>query len=358
MPESIAKLQQQLKRLKQENLQLQQTCQQLQNNQENLEQIIGETNAKLLRSEMTSLELEQVFSACTDALWVVREDCTVVRANQAMLDMLGKPESEVLGHVCNKLLDYHHCIGGKCPLKATHKERLEFDIQLDGETAQGNYILSTAPLVTLDGAQGIIGQFKNITSRKKAEAALEKANVALQRMAMIDGLTQIANRRCFDETLQKEWLRLTREQKPLSLLLGDIDYFKKFNDHYGHHAGDDCLRLVSKALADSVLRPADLAARYGGEEFVMLLPGVDIQGALQVGQRILSAIRELAIKHQKSEISDTVTISLGAATLTPSVERAPETLILSADEALYQAKEQGRNRIVPAQPADLAIVSK
>jgi len=162
-------------------------------------------------------------------------------------------------------------------------------------------------------------------------------------------LTQIANRRCFDDTLGKEWQRLKRTHQPLSLLLGDIDYFKKYNDHYGHQAGDDCLREVGTALAGSAMRPADLAARYGGEEFVLLLPEVAAEGALKVAERVLEAISALQIPHQDSDVRDTVSISIGAATLVPTEDQQPAALIAMADEALYRAKEQGRNRVVLAQ---------
>jgi len=314
--------------------------------------VISEGNARQLRSEMTSLELEQVFSACTDALWVIREDGVVVRANDAMLDILGKTAAEVIGKKCADLLDYSLCQDANCPIKRVRSKALrEYDIQLaQGPDRTEHFILSTAPLITLDGSPGVVGQFKNITSRKEAEADLAAANFALERMARMDGLTQIANRRCFDETLEKEWQRLNRDSKPLSLLLGDIDFFKKFNDHYGHQAGDECLRQVAKALAGTVLRPADLAARYGGEEFVILLPEVDAAGALHVGERVLAAIENLAIEHQLSTVSNYVTMSLGAATLIPNQEQAGKFLTKLADDALYRSKETGRNRITQASP--------
>ncbi len=349
MQEATDKLQQQLRLLEEENRQLKDACQQLQSSQEGLEQAIGDTNAKLLRSEMTSMELEQVFSACTDALWVIREDGIVVRANQPMLDLLRKPISEVVGHNCSDLLDYQYCHSEQCPLLTSRTQKQEFDIQLTGKSGeQTDHILATAPLVTLDGSPGIVGQFKDITSRKKAEKELAEANRVLKRMASVDGLTQIANRRCFDETLQQEWQRQKRNQLPLSLIIGDIDFFKKYNDYYGHQAGDDCLQQISKALADSVLRPADLVARYGGEEFVILLPEIDQKGALQVGERVMANIAQLSIEHQASEVSSKVTMSIGTSTLVPTSAQSLEALIALADKALYQAKEQGRNRITPA----------
>ncbi len=354
-----SKEQQGLAQLQEENRSLRETCEDLQSAQAGYEQIIGDNNTNLLRSEMTRMELEQIFSAYSDAMWVVREDSIVVRANSAMLEILNKSADQVIGKRCSSLVSYELCQQDSCPLNniSTAMSR-EYDIQLNNGCAEGiHYLLTTAPLVTLDGTPGIACQFKDITSRKKAEAALEEANIVLKRMALVDGLTQIANRRCFDETLEKEWCRLGRNQKPLSLLLGDIDFFKKYNDHYGHQAGDDCLHQVAQTLAQTVHRSADLAARYGGEEFVLLLPDVDLAGALHVGQKALSAIERLGIEHLKSEVSQVVTISIGAATLTSSQGRNPSELISLADVALYQAKELGRNQLAVARQTEPPVAT-
>ena len=343
-------LQELVHRLQKENDDLQATCANLQSSQSILEQLIGENNASLLKADMARMELEQIFSAYTDAIWVVREDGVVVRANTSMLQMLGKNEEEVLGHKCSELLQTELCSAKSCPpCHLNDRTTREFDIELESNGRQRHYLLTTAPLVTLDGTPGIAAQFKDITSRKEAEIALAEANLALGKMAHIDGLTQIPNRRSFDQTLQREWQRLRRAQKPLSLLLADIDFFKKYNDHYGHQAGDDCLRQVGQALSGAGMRSIDLAARYGGEEFVLLLPEVDPTGALTIGRRALKAIGDLKIPHAESEARDTVSISMGAATLTPDWTGNPEDLIALADAALYRAKEEGRNRVVTAE---------
>ncbi|WP_304608945.1 diguanylate cyclase [Planktothrix sp. FACHB-1365] len=165
-------------------------------------------------------------------------------------------------------------------------------------------------------------------------------------MAMVDQLTQIANRRCFDEILNQEWHRLIREQRPLSLLLCDIDYFKQYNDTYGHSQGDICLQQVAQALQQGVQRSIDLVARYGGEEFVVILPHTDQEGALQVAEKIQEAIQQFNLPHCASAISQRVTMSIGICTIIPTLDRVPLDLINAADEALYQAKTQGRNRAV------------
>ncbi|MFM2062850.1 MAG: hypothetical protein RLZZ507_2520 [Cyanobacteriota bacterium] len=177
---------------------------------------------------------------------------------------------------------------------------------------------------------------------------LEAANQELQRLANIDSLTQIANRRCFDEVLFQEWKRLQREKLPLSLILCDIDFFKNYNDTYGHPAGDDCLKQVANILDQAINRPADLVARYGGEEFVLILPNTDTEGAVHIVEEIRSQITLAAIGHISSQISQYVTLSLGIATLIPHDQTSPESLISQADQALYQAKQSGRNCFVIA----------
>lgn len=185
-----------------------------------------------------------------------------------------------------------------------------------------------------------------IQQRIVAETALQLANQKLKRLAYVDGLTQIANRRLFDERLSQEWYRLKREKLPLSLILCDVDYFKQYNDNYGHQAGDDCLRSVAKAIRDSIRRPADLAARYGGEEFVVLLPNTNIEGAIQVAKAIQLHIKKLQIPHERSQVSQYVTVSLGVSCTIPTEAMTPEQLLLNVDLALYQAKIEGRDRLV------------
>lgn len=177
-------------------------------------------------------------------------------------------------------------------------------------------------------------------------AELEKANQELQRIATLDGLTKVANRRRFDEYLAQEWQRATREKQPLALILCDVDYFKRYNDYYGHQGGDDCLRQVALAMSRAVKRPADLLARYGGEEFVVILPNTEIEGAASVAQAIREEMQQLKMPHAQSDVSEYVSLSLGVSSVNPSQNLAPETLIATADEALYEAKKQGRNRFI------------
>jgi diguanylate cyclase (GGDEF)-like protein len=185
-----------------------------------------------------------------------------------------------------------------------------------------------------------------IEERKRAEKALEKANRELDQLASLDGLTKIANRRQFDLHLRQEWKRLRREQVPISIILCDIDYFKRYNDAYGHVAGDKCLKQVAQGIRRAVKRPADLVARYGGEEFVVILTNTDIDGAVKVAEEVRKEIRNLEIPHIQSEVGRYVSISMGVDSTVPDRSEGPEAFINDVDQFLYQAKEAGRDRII------------
>lgn len=173
---------------------------------------------------------------------------------------------------------------------------------------------------------------------------LEEANAKLQRLSNTDGLTGIANRRSFDRILQQEWQRAQRSASPLALIMLDVDYFKLFNDRYGHLAGDDCLHALAQALRHELRRSGELVARYGGEEFVVLMPEGDLHAAEEAARRIQDAVRALAIPHA-DEPTGIVSFSLGVASLRPEIGQLPADLLRLADTALYRAKSLGRNRI-------------
>lgn len=180
------------------------------------------------------------------------------------------------------------------------------------------------------------------------QAELETANQRLQELADQDGLTGVANRRHFDLHLESEWNRARRAGRPLSLILIDLDFFKKYNDTYGHQAGDDCLIVVGAVLRAHANRPGDLAARYGGEEFVLVLPDTALGDAEEIGWRIVHDLAAYRIPHRTSGVADFVTASAGVASCIPSPVISPRELLAAADDALYQAKRTGRNRVVRA----------
>jgi diguanylate cyclase (GGDEF)-like protein/PAS domain S-box-containing protein len=214
---------------------------------------------------------------------------------------------------------------------------------------------SWRPILDADGRSlGIRTSSQDITASKqareelaRARARLETANRQLAALSTTDSLTGIANRRHFDAFLLSEWRRATRTQRPLALAMLDVDWFKAYNDHYGHQAGDTCLQAVARVLQTKVNRVSDLAARYGGEEFALIVAETDTDTMRNLAEQIRAALESLALPHTASPLGR-VTVSLGVAVLVPAVDLSPEELVRRADAALYRAKAQGRNRVVLA----------
>ncbi|MBL3519949.1 GGDEF domain-containing protein [Arcobacter lanthieri] len=167
----------------------------------------------------------------------------------------------------------------------------------------------------------------------------------LEAFAYIDGLTEIPNRRHFDQVFEKEWEYCLRNNKTLCTILIDIDFFKKYNDFYGHQVGDECLKKVAQTLKNSLNRSHDFVARYGGEEFVVILPDTNFEGAIKIAEILRNSIKELNIPHKNSDVSNFVTISLGLSFVIPNNDITPEILLRRADEALYQSKNTGRDKV-------------
>ncbi|MBI3149336.1 MAG: diguanylate cyclase [Betaproteobacteria bacterium] len=193
----------------------------------------------------------------------------------------------------------------------------------------------------------VVETLRDITAQKVAQDEL-------QRLATRDGLTGVANRRSFDTALNTECRRVSREARALSLLMIDVDFFKRYNDTYGHLAGDECLRQVAEAMAQVTQRASDTLARYGGEEFAILLPATEPAGAVIVAERIRAAVEGLALPHARSDVGPHVTVSIGVASIDPASAAPPTELIGAADAALYAAKMQGRNRVVQAGAGEAA----
>lgn len=194
------------------------------------------------------------------------------------------------------------------------------------------------------GTNGVLIMARDISERYLAEQKLEAANLELEKLSFLDSLTQVSNRRRFDEQLTTLWHHHAREKLPLTIMLCDIDFFKEFNDKYGHQAGDEALVKVAQVFSKVVSRSSDCVARYGGEEFAFLLPNTTSEGALKVAEKIHAHIEEMAITHSGSKIAERITISIGLVSYIPSPEDLPEMGVALADSALYQAKSDGRNR--------------
>lgn len=203
--------------------------------------------------------------------------------------------------------------------------------------------INCGPIYDDDGHMiAVVETLRDMTEQKRAEEAL-------QSLAHKDGLTDLANRRSFDISLEADLLQARRRGDPLALLLCDVDYFKPYNDTYGHQAGDECLKKVAGVVGQQALRPTDLAARYGGEEFAIILPNTTPAGALQVAERLRKAVEELNVPHKNSLTEDRVTMSIGYVSVVPTDDIEPSHLIEWADAALYQAKQSGRNHVIAHQ---------
>ena len=228
-------------------------------------------------------------------------------------------------------------------------------IKQQPETRDISVIFVTAKNDVVDQEEGLnLGAVDYITkpfflpiikSRVRIHVNLKLKSDLLESLAHIDGLTGIPNRRRFDEALEVEWKRAVRTGTPVSLVMMDVDFFKYYNDTYGHGMGDTCLQQVATAIAAAITRPSDLVARYGGEEFVALLPDTDAEGSYTVAERMRRNVEALQLSHEHSAASRCVTISAGLASSVPTAEDASQELLKQADQMLYRSKEAGRNRV-------------
>lgn len=230
------------------------------------------------------------------------------------------------------------------------KSGIDHEADYRALTRDGNYIwIRDVVHVKRDEAgevEALIGFMFDISERKKAEEKIARLQKELEDLSFKDGLTNVANRRMFDSVMQVEWTNARRSTQPLSIIMFDIDYFKQYNDLYGHLQGDECLRRVASLLETAASRPRDFLARYGGEEFIMVLPETDAESAATVAERCRKLILEAQIPHEASPVSPFLTISMGAATVTPCADDKLEDFIATADRLLYRAKEGGRDRVI------------
>ncbi len=315
-----------------------------------LELTAEKANLLSIKAETAHLEREQVFDRSTSGIWIIDSRFDILRINRTLSHLAGKSRDNLRGSKCYDVFRTTLCGSPNCPLTRIMNGHafMECDIEKkDQHGAKMFFLLTATPFFGLDGERmGMMAEFKDVTSRRLAEMALKKANRELQRLSVLDDLTQVANRRRFDEVLREEWQRMNRERAPLSLIFCDIDYFKFYNDTYGHQAGDACLRTVAETINAHCRRPGDFVARYGGEEFTVILPNTGFEGAFHLAEGIREKVEWLKIPHGQSKVSPYITLSLGISCAFPSVDTLPETLVGFADKALYEAKTQGRNRSV------------
>jgi diguanylate cyclase (GGDEF)-like protein/hemerythrin-like metal-binding protein/PAS domain S-box-containing protein len=324
-------------------------------------------NERLLhRSREDKERFQLIFHTCPDAALITTlEEGIFVDSNQAFTTLTGLTRREIMGKSVlevNLWQDPAERRRFTAALKENGacQDMDVFFLRKDGREL--SCLLSAKP-IRLHGAPHIITMIRDITERKRIEQALEESNRKLEALSMTDGLTGIANRRCFDQTMEREHARHARSRAPLALIFLDIDHFKLFNDRYGHLQGDHCLREVARAMAGCARRPADLPARYGGEEFACILPETELSGARQIAERIRQAIIELALPHETSPVAPVVTASLGVVSIRCSNDNTVSELMAEADELLYRAKSRGRNRVEangtasPSEPRTSAVIA-
>lgn len=214
--------------------------------------------------------------------------------------------------------------------------------------SDGNYvwIRDVVHVVRKHGeAEALIGFMFDISERKRNEQELSRLRDKLEALSLCDGLTGIANRRMLDRALAREWTNAIRTGQPISVILADIDFFKQYNDRYGHLAGDECLKKVADLLGQCAARPHDVVARYGGEEFVLVLPDTDVNAAREVAERCKQSMLEARIPHENSATGPWVSLSIGTATMTPEEGQPIAPFLEAVDKSMYRAKQTGRNRV-------------
>ncbi len=274
----------------------------------------------------------------------LKEVAKFMKSKQAPLVLVKNKSLDYTGVVTEA--DFTRKVAAKeCSVKTTTIESI---MTSPIKTIKGSTIMAEAnKSMRLSGIRHLVvtdnEEFVGLLSPINFFKYYEEVEEYLSDLAINDGLTKIHNRRYFDEVLALEWKRERREHSPLSLIMLDIDFFKKYNDTYGHQAGDEALVKVAKTISETLRRPADIVARYGGEEFVVVLPNAEQKDAVKLSEIIRATIEGLKIEHKLSSINPFLTISLGVASIVPSSDSSPEELLKKADEALYNAKIRGRN---------------
>lgn len=282
-----------------------------------------------------------IYQRAAEGILLINFSGRIVECNPQIQRMLGYREEQLLDKDIHTLFEPDDLIRQPSQLEKLKAGKAVFMERLL-KTSQGSSLQCEQSGKRIS-ERLIILIYRDITERKSAEIALEKANQMLKQLAEQDGLTGIPNRRKFDETISSEWNRMQREKAPLGVILCDIDHFKQYNDHYGHQKGDECLRTVAEELFTNVHRPGDLVARYGGEEFVALLPDTTVDGCMIIAEKMRVSVERLAIEHIGSTVSSVLTMSFGVAVVFPEGDFNPDNVLIPADKALYRAKANGRN---------------
>jgi len=301
------------------------------------------TIEKAIKCKKIEQEIElqsHAIMSANDSVYITDKDDKIIFVNTAFCRAYGYEKENILGKSIRLLWDqrdFKEGANSKQYVRVRRRKGEFINKRKDGSKFPVS--LSRSVIKDKKGNKVAVVQVAHDITRPK------RVEEAWRRLSFLDGLTGIPNRRNFDGFIDLEWRQAIRGGAPLSLIMIDIDNFKEYNDTYGHHAGDKCLKQVAKLLSASLKRPRDLLARYGGEEFVIVLPGTDEIGAYLIAKLLRSQIEALKIAHSSSSASKYVTISLGVATITPIKNSRPEEIIKKADQALYQAKQEGKNQV-------------
>jgi diguanylate cyclase (GGDEF)-like protein/PAS domain S-box-containing protein len=343
------------KELKQQNQQLQQKL----NLQNAAEQFYN-------HPQISHYLLHKAIAATLNGIMITnatQDDQPIIYVNEGFERMTGYTQAEVIEKSPNFLVGIDKNQEGLQKIYNTIQRKKSCCVTIRNHRKDGSLFWNEVSLSPVTDEQGQVPYYiwvqTDVSQRLKAEEDKQRYEVSLKRMnyelhelneklyrlANLDGLTEIANRRSFDHYLEQEWKRMMREKRPLSIILGDIDHFKKYNDTYGHLEGDQCLKIVAHIIEQSVNRPADLAARFGGEEFVVLLPNTPLFGVMTVANSILDSLRQRQLPHRSSLVQPYVTMSLGVCSVIPNSTLNFKDFLETADIALFEAKEQGRNQV-------------
>jgi len=311
---------------------------------------------------------ESLFNKVPEAIALCDNHGSVIKINNEFRRMFGYTQAEAQGRLIDDLVAPGSLHPDAAVLTGTAARGETFATEGLRQRKDGGRIhvsILGAPILIHGRQVAVYGIYRDISDRKEAEQALlesqrkvletyaslrqrtlelEEANAQLERLSNLDGLTGLPNRRHFESIYRTEWRRACRERRWISLAMIDVDFFKSYNDHHGHLAGDECLQRIAQALGERI-RAGDLMARYGGEEFVALLTANTRQGALHAAERMRQRVQRLELEHGHSEVSPFVTVSLGVASCLADEEDDPLDLLAQADRALYLAKTRGRNRV-------------
>jgi diguanylate cyclase (GGDEF)-like protein/PAS domain S-box-containing protein len=285
-----------------------------------------------------------IFHDSSEGIYTLDARGTITSVNPGFERLLGRPASELVGSKLDGYLveeDRERFSGAR----AADGDHASVDLRFVDATGRARYTLTRIQPLSGESTTGFQAVSTDISERRLLEEELLKGNRELQALSERDDLTALSNRRCFDRHLGQEFARARRSHTPLALILCDIDYFKGYNDRVGHQGGDDVLRAVALLLSGFARRAGEMAARYGGDEFALILPTMDAESLAFIGERLRAAVETAELPHPESAVSPFLTLSIGAASVQPSADCTPEDLIATADRALYQAKERGRNRV-------------